>query len=434
MPFVMTLILTIANRSGIYQSCDYQITNEKGKLISDEIGTKQVDRTFKNFSIRLTFTGIAYGYGQKERTIDFLTDELGKLPNDSSLPNLCDKLSQRCELTVPLRQPLTIVISVVVLKEPYKIVIISNKNWQKIKGPAKTRFFTYIHKVKKPYINIQGYLPCVSQSSKTRLKILSKIIGKTTRNILKELEEINIDCAQNSNGYVSKKCWVGNFTRDADEIRVVGRNFGGQGVFSSIFQGVDMGKWIKNNVTPSKKLSIDQTSTVINTKVSPMPIPIGEHKNFIISGEKIEFYINSPTNKALALVTFRPIESIITMQCNTVSEFNLAEVEITALGKDMEDFPKSFDSLSVTPIIFINKYPLPPSYIRPIDCYVENGICHLIFPVTSFGGIRNTVYLNEDEEIVIVTPIKTSEYTFNEPKNLQKLLLTCRFWFQKIRN
>jgi hypothetical protein len=75
----MTLILTVANASGVYQSSDYQLTDvATGAPVSDRPASKQLQASFKDFDVQLAFTGIAaigIGHAQR-RTVDWLSDEI----------------------------------------------------------------------------------------------------------------------------------------------------------------------------------------------------------------------------------------------------------------------------------------------------------------------------------------------------------------------
>jgi hypothetical protein len=56
----MTLILTLAHSSGVYQSSDYQLTDrDTGVPMSDRAGVKQLQASFRGLELQLAFTGIA---------------------------------------------------------------------------------------------------------------------------------------------------------------------------------------------------------------------------------------------------------------------------------------------------------------------------------------------------------------------------------------
>jgi hypothetical protein len=79
----VTLILTVANFSGIYQSSDYQLTDlNSGAPVPDRAGSKQLQATFKGLDLQLAFTGVAEvnpGAG-RQRTVDWLASALKDVP------------------------------------------------------------------------------------------------------------------------------------------------------------------------------------------------------------------------------------------------------------------------------------------------------------------------------------------------------------------
>jgi hypothetical protein len=122
----MTLILTIANSSGVYQSSDYQLTIN-GAPLSDKAGSKQLDASFERLKLQLAFTGVAE-IGS-ERTIDLLSAELKALPYKSNIKEICTALKDRCTAKMRPRRPhdmLTIVVAAGVLGEPFRVATISN--------------------------------------------------------------------------------------------------------------------------------------------------------------------------------------------------------------------------------------------------------------------------------------------------------------------
>ena len=133
----MTLILTIANASGVYQSSDYQLTDlDTGAPISDRAGSKQLQASFKEFDVGLAFTGIAaVGAGAaRQRTVDWLSAELKALPHDSQLQNICHALANRSgAITSPhgLRGVLALILTVAAVGEPFRVAVISNVDWRK---------------------------------------------------------------------------------------------------------------------------------------------------------------------------------------------------------------------------------------------------------------------------------------------------------------
>jgi hypothetical protein len=175
----MTLILTVANASGICQSSDYQLVNAvTGDPVSDRAGSKQLQASFKNIDLRLAFTGIAaVGAGSScQRTIDWLSDELKELTPESNLQEICEALRRRSEsITKPhgSRGVLEIVLSVGTLGEPFRTAVISNADWGKRPPKAKSKFRIVIYRIDKPFVLISGFRASVPVTDQHRLEALA---------------------------------------------------------------------------------------------------------------------------------------------------------------------------------------------------------------------------------------------------------------------
>ena len=189
----MTLILTIANSSGVYQSSDYQLTDQKtGTPVSDKTGSKQLDASFERLTLQLAFTGVA-SIGS-ERTIDWLSAELRALPHKSSIEQICTALADRCTAKMRLHGPramLTVVVAAAVLGEPFRVATISNFNWKKYPLQAKDHFTITVKPIRKPFAHIAGYRKAVPKSQQNHLDALSREQDKPVSEILNELAEIN---------------------------------------------------------------------------------------------------------------------------------------------------------------------------------------------------------------------------------------------------
>jgi hypothetical protein len=116
----MTLILTVANSSGVYQSSDYQLTTYTGAFVSDKAGSKQIEATFGRVQLQLAFTGIARLGG--ERTIDWLLTELKVLPVRIELQELCNALKERCSQKIVSKHVRTLVLAVAERGKPFRVL------------------------------------------------------------------------------------------------------------------------------------------------------------------------------------------------------------------------------------------------------------------------------------------------------------------------
>ena len=83
----MTLILTVANSRGVYQSSDYQLIDHRTHMpVSDRAGSKQLAALLEG-QLELAFTGIANTGA--ESTIDHLSAALTTLPDKPDLREIC---------------------------------------------------------------------------------------------------------------------------------------------------------------------------------------------------------------------------------------------------------------------------------------------------------------------------------------------------------
>jgi hypothetical protein len=430
----MTLILTVANRKGIYQSSDYQITGN-GKFETDKAGTKQIEAGFENMSINLAFTGIAWGGGQKVRTIDFLSNVLKSLPPTSSLDKICTALADQCEATVPDKQTLTLILAIATVGKPFKVATISNTNWDTKPPGVKPKFDISIRTINRPYVNVEGYRSSVSGKLHTQLRLLSRVEDKPREEIMEELVEINAVASKGSKGYVSEKCWVTSFIADGRMRRGAGRNIKGEGAVSGITGGIDTVEWVKKNfmAAPGKELQLVQRASVIagTNDGIPVPAPEGEPKEFTISGEAVTRIIKSPTGQELCTVTITPVNDAFAARCNEELIGEFADIEVIPTGSGMHDFESKMPFDILSPVIRFNDIATPRAWEQAINPFVMDGVCYLNFPFTS-RGIRNAAFLGENDELVVVVPTEEVSFSFRQPGPVIKKSLIARLFWRKI--
>jgi hypothetical protein len=260
----MTLILTIANASGVYQSSDYQLTDQQsGAPISDFAGCKQLQASFKGLDLRLALTGIAtVGTGMaQQRTVDWLAGELKALPHDSQLQDVCEALKTRCAvITKPygVRGVLELILTVASVDGPFHVAIISNADWRKRPPEAATQFTIRIHEITKPLHLISGYRDSVPHLERHRLRALARDVGKSPKEMTDALADINATAAKNSRGYISEKCWVTSQTADGPTRRSTSINIGQtQGRIPLLVGNFDIFDWVKKNfqAAPGKEIN-----------------------------------------------------------------------------------------------------------------------------------------------------------------------------------
>jgi len=210
----MTLILTVGNKRGIYQSSDFQLSEAgTGKFISDEPGSKQLDSahgTYGTLRAKLSLTGVASIDGRK--TIDWLADEMKKLEQITNINDICEALVQWGNNT-ELGSGLLLVLAVGEVDRPFRVAEIANvdpETW----APQK-EFKRTIRTTDEPFYLVRGSgADSIFDDEKRKLEALSLDTIKSPKQILNELAEINKDVEPRSNGKVSAGCWVGSLYKD----------------------------------------------------------------------------------------------------------------------------------------------------------------------------------------------------------------------------
>ena len=288
----VTLILTVANPRGVYQSSDYQLTDvDTGAPVSDRAGSKQLVASFKGLHLILAFTGVAtWRVGSRtERTVDWLSAKLKALPPESNLRAICRALAKKVEKCCGSRGELTLVLSVASVGKPFQTATISNVVWERKRKRLNRYFHIQMRTVQKPFHLISGGgRDCVSGRERVRLKALARKMDVTPKEVMTALTEINSIAADNSNGCVSKECWATAQFADGDDRRSQALNVGNQaGLISQLLGGMDMMDWMKTNLTapPGAEIGLVQSAGLTSGPGSGIPItgPKGEPRTFLIS-------------------------------------------------------------------------------------------------------------------------------------------------------
>jgi hypothetical protein len=323
----MTLILIVANASGVYQSSDYQLTNlVTGAPILDRAGSKQLQAGFKNLELHLAFTGIASGGASSapKRTVDSLSAVLNALPQDSQLQDICEALRTQCTvITRPYgsRGVLELTLTVAAVGEPFRVAVISNVDWRKRPPEAKPQFTIRIHTITKPFHLISGYRESVPARQKLRLRALARDIDRPPEHILNALAHINAFAAKHSRGCVSEGCWVTSQVAHGRVRRSASLNIGQhQGDIHLLQRGFDLSEWVKKNfrAAPGKEIGIVQSAGVRYGPgdATPLPRPTGDPRRFTLSGSSVAAALRSPTGHECASIDISQLECSLELRCN----------------------------------------------------------------------------------------------------------------------
>jgi hypothetical protein len=441
----MTLILTVANDSGVYQSSDYRLTNiNTGAPTTDLAGTKQLQASFENFDLRLAFTGVAtirLG-SQEHRTIDWLSEELKKLPHSSDMQHVLETLEKRSiAITTPYRltNVLELVVTVAAVGKPFHVAVISNVNWSKHPVEAEPNFRILVHTITKPFQLISGYRDSVPAPQQHRLEALARDEAKAPSQILKALAEINALAAKNSHGYVSENCWVTSQIADGRVRRSASMNIGqNPGNVSMLFGGFDVTDWVKKNfrAAPGQELGLVQSAGVMAGPgdAIPNPPPRGDSRRFTLSGSSVAASFNSPTGEKLASIEISQLNSVLEMRCNEEVAVPFATIRVDRAGKARTDLAKPlYPWPQISPTLMIDDAPVPRGWEYSIGYWIEDRSDHLKIP-TSCRSIRNLAFLGPEDEMVIVAPLKTLEFSWSEAIADPSETLHARIWWRSRLN
>jgi hypothetical protein len=421
----MTLILTLANASGICQSSDYQLTDrDTGAPVSDRAGCKQLQAGFEGLDLRLAFTGIAeVGAGlARQRTVDWLSGELKALPHDSGVQDICEALTRRSvAITGPYgsRGVLEIILTVAAVGEPFRVAVISNADWSKRPPEANPQFTIAIHTIAKSLHLISGYRDSVPATQRHRLRALAREIGNSATEVLDALAEINAIAAKNSGGCVSEDCWVTSQFADGRVRRSASRNIGQHpGDIHSLLGSFDLSEFIRKNfrAAPGQEIRLVQSAgaTAGPGDGTPLPPPTGEPRRFTLSGSSVTGLLRSPAGDQCGSIDISQCECVLEMRCNEEVMVPFATVALSGVGPIGRAFPKPLLPWPLLgPALMIDDTAVPRGWEYSVGYWLEEEAHRVIIPQSS-RGIRNLAFLGPSEEMVIVAPSTTMEFAWGE--------------------
>lgn len=428
----MTLILTVANSSGVYQSSDYQLTDmDTGAPVSDRAGSKQLVASFKDLQLILAFTGVAT-WRDGARTVDWLSAELSALPPDSDLPEICRALAKKSEKRCGSSAELTLVLSIASVGKPFQVATISNVVWAKKRKYVNRCFRIRVWPVRKPFYLISGWRPCVSDREEALLDALARKMDATPKEFMTALAEINSISAADSNGMVSKECWATAQFADGENRHSATLNVGNQaGSISQLFGGMDIADWVNKNLRAAagKEIGLVQTGSVMGGTV-PIPGPEGEPRNFLISGSSIVGLLTSPSGQHCASIEIRPFSATITARRNETVTVPFAEIRLTGIHPIGEDFAKPLLPWATLESSFsIDGAAVPRGWEYTVCYWIEDGAHHVEIPWSS-RGIRKIAFLGDDDELVVVAPVQSRALSWESIEDGPTAVLEATVWWR----
>jgi hypothetical protein len=437
----MTLILTAANTSGVYQSSDYQLTDRNtGAPLSDQAGCKQLQAQFKDLELQLAFTGIADVLvgSRPQRTIDWFSEELKALPHNVDLQDICDALVRRSAsvtASLGIRGILEIVLIVAQVGAPFRVAVISNVDWSEHPATAKPRFKIKIRTITKPFTYISGYRDAVPAFEEHRLRALATSTNKSTQEIENALAEINAIAAKNSRGYVSEGCWVASLFADGRVRKYTTKNAGGHhGDVHLVQFGQDLTELLRKSFQPSfvKNLRFLAGAGAIGGPGdgTPVPRPTGEPRRFTLFGSHVAATLYSPARRPCATVAISPIAAVIEMRCNEEATVPVARIMLNGVKPIGEAFRKPLlPWVQVATALTIDDAPVPRGCTYTVGYWIEDGAHQVIIP-DSHRSIRNVGFLGPTDELVIVVPPAPMEFVWGERDEAPATSIYARVWWR----
>jgi len=438
----MTLILTVANSSGVYQSSDYQLTDSQGNPVTDRAGSKQLQAMFEGMELRLAFTGVAAGGRNREPTINQLSDELqALLPKRPNLQEICEALRKR---SVAITSPsgssgwLELVLTVAEVGKPLRVAVVSNVDWGTSGPKAKPQFTIAIHRIRKPFHLISGCRPSVSVMQRYRLRALAEDPSRLPKEVMRVLAEINAIAAESSNGYVSEGCWVSSQVVDScGVLRSAGFNEGQHaGMISSLLGGSDVAEFVKENfrTAPGKQLSIVQNAGAIYApgKSTPIaaPAPPGKPRRITLSGSSLSAILHSPEGRQSSEITISQLSSPFSIRFNEGLAVPFATVTvrgIAPIGSPVARPLLPWPQLRVP--IFVDGAPVSKGWPYSIGYWIADKKHNLVITSVHWS-IRDVPFLGPNDQISVVAPSMPVQFAWGEEEEPRPAILHARVRWQ----
>lgn len=431
----MTLILTVANQGGLYQSSDYQLTDANTfRPVTDSVGSKQLQLTLGRCEIRLAFTGIAElgRPGFRRRTIDWLGEALTQVSLESDLKQVCQVLALKCgeeTSALPCPPPLTLVITAASVSGPGQVAVVTNANWHQKPPAGKSAFKIDIRTVTKPFHLIAGCRDCVPSAAKNRLKALARS-RRSPDEMMAALAEINEAASKRSGGCVSAGCLVAATTVEGGSVHHRSRNIGAhEGVVPTIVGQIDISKMLAEQFDLSG-LRFQQSVGVMPGAGKPIPAPTGPVRQFSVSLTPVVVTLRNRDGSPLGEVAVTAAENVVQAKLNQEVSIPLGRLSFTPIpnAEPVRGMPKRpWPQFSVP--ASLDGVSIPRGCQLSIGYWTDNGKRQLQIPLTS-RGIRRLAFVGSEEELVLVIPTDTITLELDHSTRLLDHEIIARVWWR----
>jgi hypothetical protein len=251
------------------------------------------------------------------------------------------------------------------------------------------------------------------------LRAASRNIKQSGNAVLDTLAEINAVAAKNSHGWVSETCWVTAQTSDGASQRSVSLNIGQQaGMVPHIVGGVDISEWIKKNfrAAPGKEITFVQGAGVKTGPygATPMPPRTGDPRIFEFSGSSINVPLLSTIGERCAFADLVQMDANVELCLNEEVVVPFARISLTGVHPIAQSFPKPlYPWPQLKPRLLVNGTEVPRGWEYSVGYWIEANTHRAVFPPCS-RGLRNLAFLGREDEMVIVAPATTIEFSWKD--------------------
>ena len=253
--------------------------------------------------------------------------------------------------------------------------------------------------------------------------------------MLDELADINAKSADRSHGYVSRECWSTSQVADGRIRRSMARNIGQtSGAIPLIMGGQDMAEWVRHNFRSADGQEIKlvaSSGTVVGAgDLSPDPPSVGPARDVTLSGSSIVWSLRTPNGRTGALLRITQLGCAYRAQRNEVITIPFARVGFDDVGAASTDFgDRKWPWPTLTLALSVDGVAVPEGITYTVGYWQEDARLHVSLPKSS-RAIRKVAFLNEDEELVLVSPAKTMDFAWTRPGPTPTGTIEATLWWR----
>lgn len=178
-----------------------------------------------------------------------------------------------------------------------------------------------------------------------------------------------------------------------------------------------------------KDIRLVQSAGVIAGR-TPIPAPVGEPRNFLISGSSTVGLLRSPSGQHCASIEISPFSVTITARRNESVTVAFAEIRLTGIQPIGEDFAKPIFPVTTLESSFsIDGAAVPGGWKYRVGYWIEHGAHHVEIPQSS-SGIRKIAFLGDGDELVVVIPVQSRLFSWESIQDGPTAVLEATVWWR----